>query len=436
MQLRIGAVGAMYAKSLKLVSVGGKSTSAGEMSNLASNDVERFLYASLFISYLVSAPIEAIVVLFVGINRLGPAFAAGYAVLFTFVPMQFFLGKQFAKIRARIAAITDKRVSLIAQAIQGVRVMKMSGWELQFNDRVTALRQEEVKTIQTASRYRALNEAIYFATNISVAVVIFIVHVLNGNELTPRDVFTTMTLINVVQFTMTKFFAYAVMSVSECYVSVHRIQQFLELPEVEEPTATLAGDDGPLISISGVSSYWDLDSTKVDALLDGEEAKVSGGYDTRGTSQRSSGEDSRSRRSMDSEISQRSIALDNISLSLERGHLYCVIGPVGCGKSALLLALAGELEPAIGLVERRAKKTSYATQDPWVMDGSVRDNIIMGDEFDADRYEEIINACGLRQDIDRFHSGDETLVGDRGVQCSKYFFNTYDPLQLCSSLTH
>jgi ATP-binding cassette subfamily C (CFTR/MRP) protein 4 len=442
MQLRIGAVAAIYTKSLKLVAVGGsKTSSAGEMSNLASNDVDRFLYASLFINYLFWAPLEALAVLFVGISRLGPAFAAGYVVLFTFVPMQFFIGNRFAKFRSRIAVITDRRVSLVSQAIQGVRVMKMSGWELEFAERVDDLRQEEVNTIQTASRYRALNDAIFFATNVSVAIVIFVVHVLTGNELTARDVFTTLTLINLVQFTMTKFFAYAVMSNSECYVSVNRIQKFLELPEIDQPTKMF--DEGPIVSIAGVSSYWHPKSLLLESM-ENDESKNSERRGTVTTSKRSSNEKSMStkskqlsdhesmkrsevsessvtsRQSVESEVSQRSIALEDISLNLERGHLYCVIGPVGCGKSSLLLMLAGELEPNAGVIEMRASTIAYAAQSPWILDGTVRENILMGKEFDSDEYESIIDACALRPDIDRFHSGDATLLGDRGIQCSKY----------------
>lgn len=238
MQLRIATVATIYAKSLRLSSIGGnKGTTSGELLNLASNDVERFLFASLFLSYLFWAPLEALVVLFVGVDRIGSAFAAGYVVLFTFVPMQFFLGKRFAKLRSQVsaripnvvvllsrhiaslcshsrtqvAALTDKRVSLLSQAIAGVRVMKMSGWENEFRSKVDATRSDEVQKVKSASRFRALNEAIFFSTNVSVTTVIFVVHVLLGNKLTPRDVFTVFTLINVVQFTMTKFFAYAVM---------------------------------------------------------------------------------------------------------------------------------------------------------------------------------------------------------------------------------
>lgn len=426
MQLRIGAISALYNKSLKLVAVGGgsKTSTAGEMSNLASNDVERFLYASLFISYLFWAPVEALAVLCVGIANLGPAFATGYIVLFTFVPMQFYLGHRFAISRSEIAAITDQRVNLVSQAIQGVRVMKMNGWELHFAERISNLRKEEVKTIQRASRYRALNEAIFFATNISVAIVIFVVHVLTGHNLTPRDVFTTLTLINLVQFTMTKFFAYSVMSCSECYVSVCRIQQFLELPEIQKIRND--NQEGPIMRIIGVSSYWDSGSaagSEIDASERSTVVQSSTGnlsqpsYSRQNVENR--GNSVASRRSLESEFAARSIALENISLTLQRGHLYCVIGPVGCGKSALLLALAGELEPNVGSIERNTTSVAYVSQAAWIMDGTVKENILMGKEFVSSQYEEVIDACGLRPDIERFHAGDSTLLGDRGIQCSK-----------------
>jgi ATP-binding cassette, subfamily C (CFTR/MRP), member 4 len=103
MQLRIATVAAIYSKSLRLSSIGGSlSTSSGQLVNLASNDVERFLFGSLFLPYLFWGPLEAIVILIIGILRIGPSFAAGYAVLFIFVPLQFVLSNQFATIRSQV----------------------------------------------------------------------------------------------------------------------------------------------------------------------------------------------------------------------------------------------------------------------------------------------------------------------------------------------
>jgi ATP-binding cassette subfamily C (CFTR/MRP) protein 4 len=129
MQLRTAVVANVYAKSLRLSSTHQETAaSSGKILNLASNDVERFLMASLFINYLFWAPIQSFAILGVGIWLLGPAFAAGFALLLVvFVPLQFFLSNRFAHYRSKIAALTDRRVNLVSQAVYGTRVMKMSG---------------------------------------------------------------------------------------------------------------------------------------------------------------------------------------------------------------------------------------------------------------------------------------------------------------------
>ena len=89
--------------------------------------------------------------------------------------------------------------------------MKMSGWEEHFCERIAKIRREEIANIQRANKLKALNETIYFTSSAVVGIVIFVVHVSLGNVLTSRNVFSTLTLINIVQFTMTKFFSMAVM---------------------------------------------------------------------------------------------------------------------------------------------------------------------------------------------------------------------------------
>ena len=213
MQLRIASVASIYDKSLRLSSTNQDfANSSGRIINLATNDVERFLMASLFINYLFWAPLQSLAILAVGINLLGPAFAAGFALLVVvFVPMQFYLSKKFAQYRSKIASITDKRVTLVSQAVAGARVMKMNAWEWQFLDRIQAVRKQEVAQILRANRLKAWNEALFFSANVVISVVIFLVHVWTGGTLTPRNVFTVMTLVNVVQLEMTKHVSLGVM---------------------------------------------------------------------------------------------------------------------------------------------------------------------------------------------------------------------------------
>lgn len=112
------------------------------------------------------------------------------------------------------------------------------------------------------------------------------------------------------------------------------------------------------------------------------------------------------------------VALENVNVNFHMNELTFIIGPVGGGKSAFLYAAAGELVAQKGTIERNNKSIAFAPQDPWIMNGSIRENILMGLPFDDIFYEKVVKSCGLDVDFLQFVDGDSTLVGDRGVQCS------------------
>lgn len=214
MQMRISCVGAIYTKSLKLSSTSQETNSnTGRIMNLASNDVDRYVLAALFINYLIWAPLQSIGILVTGWWIMGPAFAAGFALLlFVFMPFQIYLSKKFAFFRSKIAAITDRRVNFVSQAVYGARIMKMSGFEWRFLERIQNIRKEEVDQILKANRLKAANEALFFATNVVISIAIFLVHVMwLEATLYPRDVFTVFTLVNILQLQMTKHVSNGIM---------------------------------------------------------------------------------------------------------------------------------------------------------------------------------------------------------------------------------
>lgn len=111
-------------------------------------------------------------------------------------------------------------------------------------------------------------------------------------------------------------------------------------------------------------------------------------------------------------------ALTDINLSFQRGQLTCLVGPVGSGKSAVLMAIVGELPVKSGTLKRNYRSLAYAAQDPWIMDGTVRENISMGQVFNVEWYNKVVHSCGLNIDFKQLRDGDKTIVGDRGVQIS------------------
>ena len=180
--------GLLDKKKGAITSSSSNGASSGRVVNIATNDVERFLLATLFASYIFWAPIQSIAILGLGWYVIGWSFAAGFGLLvFLFVPLQLWLSKKFAFMRSKIAAITDERVTLVSQAISGVRVMKMSGWEDNFENRIATVRKKECDQIEKVNTYRVLNEAIFFVCNVTTSVIIFIIHVAAGGRINTTE---------------------------------------------------------------------------------------------------------------------------------------------------------------------------------------------------------------------------------------------------------
>ena len=107
-------------------------------------------------------------------------------------------------------------------------------------------------------------------------------------------------------------------------------------------------------------------------------------------------------------------SLKDISLKVTNGQLVGITGPVGSGKTSLLMAIVGELPISSGRSSCYGT-IAYLSQVPWVFSGTLRENILFGKDFDKKKYDTIIQVCDLKTDLDCFPKGDLTEVGQRGV---------------------
>uniref|UniRef100_K3XV63 ABC transporter C family member 13 n=1 Tax=Setaria italica TaxID=4555 RepID=K3XV63_SETIT len=118
-----------------------------------------------------------------------------------------------------------------------------------------------------------------------------------------------------------------------------------------------------------------------------------------------------------SSVAEPNIILRNISLQLQKGLFIAIVGEVGSGKSSLLNSVIGETHVISGSVSS-CGSIAYVPQVPWILSGSVRDNILLGKEFDPRRYEEVIQACALDVDISAMARGDMSYIGEKGTNLS------------------
>ncbi|CAG2179010.1 unnamed protein product, partial [Oppiella nova] len=285
---------------------------------------------STFVHYLVLGPIQAVIIAYIMWTHLGWSAFVGVALLVPFIPFQLIMGRLFSRFRQMTAKLTDGRLRLMNEIISGMRVIKMYAWEQPFADLVADARKSEVGRIQRSCLLKAINLSLFFVASRVILFAAFITYVLTGNLLTAKAVFVTMALFNTLRITLTLLFPNAIAQWAELKVSCSRIQTFLELGEMEPKTYNTKGfgdltafpkkNAKPKVFVNNISAKWSEDTP----------------YAT----------------------------IQNISFNLKPGDLLAVIGPVGAGKSSLIMSILNELPVLEGSVQT-VGTISYASQEPW-----------------------------------------------------------------------
>ena len=109
--------------------------------------------------------------------------------------------------------------------------------------------------------------------------------------------------------------------------------------------------------------------------------------------------------------------LQDVTFEASEKSLTVITGQIGSGKSTLLAAIAGEVVKSSGNVFCSGT-IAYVPQTAWVFPGTLRENVLFGEPYDEKKYTKVIEACALKEDINRFSSGDLTFVGEHGVVLS------------------
>uniref|UniRef100_A0A7G3AAP6 ABC-type xenobiotic transporter n=1 Tax=Lutzomyia longipalpis TaxID=7200 RepID=A0A7G3AAP6_LUTLO len=387
MRMRVAIVTAIYRKSLE---AHGLKNARPDILNLMSTDTDRIVNSCISFHSFWSIPFQLFTTLYLLYTQVGVAFVAGVIFAVSLIPINRWLAVKIAKLSRGLMAAKDSRVSLCSEALAGAKQIKLYAWEDIFVKRIEELRKSELGYLAKRKYLDAVCVYFWATTPILMCLLTFGMSVLTGNILSPATTYTSVALLNMLISPLNAF-PWVLNGLTEAWVSLKRVQELMSLPNID-----FTQFYSPVENTTNQSK-------KRPVVLDIEDATFFFEYN---------------RRRDGNEIILNDIVdfqLEDVALTVRKGELVCLEGPVGGGKSSLLGAIIADMNLIRGTVSIQDVNSGfgYVAQSPWLQRGTIRENILWGSVFDEQRYKNVISACALSEDLTQL-GGDLVGVGEGG----------------------
>ena len=316
---------------------------------------------------------------------------AGLAVFALVLPLNIWVSKKYSDTQDYLMKIRDQKMAVMTEALQGIRQIKFSAQEQQWQDKIARKRHIELQTQWKVFCYNSILIGIWILGPVMLSAVSLTVYAVLHQDLSASVAFTTLTVMGTLEATLAVL-PELISDGLEAWVSVKRIDKYLQSPERDDYLSV-----GLSIAFEHASIAWPSDSK---------------------------------------EESDRFVLRD-INLNFPSSELSVITGPTGSGKSLLLAAILGEADRLSGHIrvpeppprerfDYKANKSdwiiksaiAFVAQIPWIENASIKNNVLFGLPFDAGRYKKTISCCALEKDLEMLPEGDQTDIGANGINLS------------------
>ncbi|GAY47100.1 hypothetical protein CUMW_102080 [Citrus unshiu] len=277
----------------------------------------------------------------------------------------FPLGRLREKFQDKFMETKDRRIKATSEILRNMRILKLQGWELKKNE--TAWLKKSVYT-------EAMISFFCWGAPTFVSVVTFGSCILLGIPLESGMILSALTTFKILQEPI-YYLPESISMMIQAKVPLDRIASFLCLEGLQTDVLEKMprGNSDTAIEIIDGSFSWDFSSPNP--------------------------------------------TLRNINLKVFHGMRVAVCGTVGSGKSSCLSCILGGVPKESGIIRLCGTK-AYVAQSPWIQSGKIEENILFGKEMDRERYERVLEACSLKKDLEVLPFGDQTIIGERGINLS------------------
>ncbi|PUZ61888.1 hypothetical protein GQ55_4G314200 [Panicum hallii var. hallii] len=336
-----------------------------------------------------SLPLQIGFALYLLYTQVNYAFLSGLAITIILIPVNKWISTRIASATEKMMKQKDRRISCAGEVLAHIRTVKMYSWEKLFTERLVERRESEVKHLATRKYLDAWCVYFWATTPTLFSLFTFSIFAIMGHTLDAATVFTCVALFNTLISPLNSF-PWVINGMIDAVISSRRLSNYLSTPEHNSSELTASADI--------LKHQFKRDTEVIHNPMAFVLQDVCCSWSS-------------------SSVAEPSIVLRDISLQLQKGLFIAIVGEVGSGKSSLLNSVIGETRVVSGSISS-CGSIAYVPQVPWILSGSLRDNILLGKEFDPRRYDEVIQACALDVDISAMARGDMSHIGEKGTNLS------------------
>ncbi|RHN73198.1 putative xenobiotic-transporting ATPase [Medicago truncatula] len=374
MLVRSSIITSVYKKGLRLSSSSRQAHGTGQIVNHMAVDAQQLSDLMMQFHPIWLMPLQVSAALFLLYSYVGVSVVAsilGIAIVsfFTLYRTKSSNSFQFQIMRSR-----DSRLKATNELLNNMRVIKFQAWEEYFGNKIQQFREAEHGWIGKFLYYFAVNMGILGTASITVAVLTFGTATFIGTPLKAGTVFTITSIIKILQEPL-RTFPQALINISQATISLGRLDEFMMSKEMDDSAVQRDESCGGDVAVEIKDGKFSWDDNDENEALTVEE------------------------------------------LVIKKGDHAAIVGTVGSGKSSLLASVLGEMFKISGKA-RVCGTTAYVAQTSWIQNATIKENILFGLPMNMEKYKEALRVCCLEKDLEMMEYGDETEIGERGINLS------------------
>jgi len=394
-RVRLACAGLVYRKFLRVSVAADNSGVSGYAISLMATDLPTFNESFYCFHELWRGPLEGVVFVYIIYQLIGWPAVVGLGTIIAFIPLQAWAARAIARYKRSSADVGDERVKLMNEIIAAMQLIKMYAWEKSFAKLIGKVRKEEMDSIKGSTYIYAGLQCTGMISKLSLFVSL-VTYVFTGDIVTSQKVFIVASYYDHLNDSLLHSWPLAINMWVETFVVANRVKDFLF--QHENPA------DG------GVHNFKEAEDNPEHGNFQGRTHKPKAEAKSISVHKLTASWDK-----ADQEKRHRHI--EDVSFQATDQQFVGIVGTVGAGKSTLLQVILGELDIISGTVDLNGV-LSYAPQEPWLLRGSLRENILFTEPYDEQRYLEVLRVCHLDRDVEQLPLGDNTRVGEGGASLS------------------